>query len=81
MSAASIRGPGTSENPIIAQVIATSAMAGPQVAPSQSMIIGPLRVKITFCGCRSRCSSTSLSAGLIPKRGGRSSPSRADAGT
>jgi hypothetical protein len=59
MTAAWMRGPGgISEYPTITHVRATSAIAGPKLAPSQSMIIGPVPVRITFCGCRSVCSST-----------------------
>jgi len=54
-----MRGPGgISEYPTITHVRATSTIAGPKLAPSQSMIIGPVPVMITFCGCRSVCSST-----------------------
>jgi hypothetical protein len=49
---------GISEYPTITHVRATSTIAGPKLAPSQSMIIGPAAVRITFCGCRSVCSST-----------------------
>jgi len=49
---------GISEYPTTTHVSAMSAIAGPKLAPSQSMITGPVLVRITFCGCRSVCSST-----------------------